>query len=476
MRNLLLLQPLRIYERWPMPADFTGLVSSTPTLAFPQLAGALKDFDITYLDGIAQDLSLDGFAEHIQRADAILINAHSSIGALNVEANVEFIRSVNAHKVIIIGGHHATLYDLEWLGRGVDFVVRQEGERTIVELMQAIAAGGPFEDILGLSWRGGPGGFHRNPPRPLLEDLDDLPMPDWTILDPTAYHLPLALKGHAATVETSRGCAYNCDFCAATRMWNSRQRFKSAERVLEELRILQDLGYKQLWIADDNFLAHGKRDKELFDGILKEGLEFHFMAFLRADAVVRSPDLVKQAVAAGLRSALVGFETPVERILNEFNKGVTEDVYLKAVEILRANGIFIGGFFMVGYLDETPEETARVFRAAEELCDYPIISIFEPRRGTPDFDRSAQMDELPSGDMFYHNTTRFIKSKRPILKEYRRFYSRYLKHPKQLRKLTIGTPTERAYFRVLYRNMARSILEATPDKILHPWEMVRSKH
>ena len=128
---------------------------------------------------------------------------------------------------------------------------------------------------------------------------------------------------------------------------------------------------------------------------------------------------------------------------------------------------------MVGYLGEKQEETDLTFRAADEMSDYPIISIFEPRLGTSDFYRSEKYFDLPSSDMFYHNTVNFIPSKIHILDQYRNFYRKYLFHPKQMGKLLFGTPIQKVWYRTQYKNMAKSVLSVSMDKIAHPWSMVR---
>ena len=135
MANILFLQPLRVYKRWPMPEDFTGLISSVPTLALAQLAGCLTGHRHDLVDGIAREYALRELDERAARADLVLINAHSSIGALNVEANLRRIKEKSPGKKVVLGGHHATLYDREWVARGADFVVRSEGEQTIAELL-----------------------------------------------------------------------------------------------------------------------------------------------------------------------------------------------------------------------------------------------------------------------------------------------------------------------------------------------------
>jgi radical SAM superfamily enzyme YgiQ (UPF0313 family) len=471
--NLLFLQPLRIYKRWPMPEDFTGLISSVPTLAMAQLEGCLPGHRHVMVDGIAREYTLTELDRHAAQADVVLINAHSSIGALNAEANLKRIKERAPSLPVIMGGHHATLYDAEWIARGADYVVRHEGENTIRELIPALEARADVAGIAGLSWRGPDGTVRRNPDRPLEANLDDLPIPDWSLLEPRLYGLPLPGKGWATSVETSRGCSHRCTFCAASNMWFNQQRYKSAERVLEELRILHRLGYRKLWVVDDNFVDNVERDVQIYEGILREKLDLKWMCFIRSDSVSRHPDAIALAARAGMCFALVGFESNLVKMLKAFGKGTLGADYQRTSAILRRHQVFIGGFFIVGYLDETREETAQIFEGAERLADYPIVSIFEPRRGTVAYTRSETCGDLPTPDMFYHNTTHALPSLREgLMQQYRDFYRRYLVAPEQLRKMAFGTPTQRSFYRFLFAGMARSMASVSIDKLRNPWEMV----
>ncbi len=468
-----MLQPIHIYKRWPMPDDFTRLFMSSLNLSFAQLRSQLKNYEVEYLDGTAQECSLKELTRRAQACDVILINAYSSVGALNVEANLRHIIDTCSGKPIIMGGHHATFYDFQWLGRGAHFIVRNEGEETIVELLDAIFNGGSYSGIKGLSWRGKDRKFYRNPARELIADLDKLPIPDWSIFNRELYDLPLPNKGLATSIESSRGCGHKCGFCSASKMWGHTQRFKSANRVLEELRFLRSKGFGKLFFVDDNFGADPKRDIEIYKGMLREKMDFNFMVFMRSDTVVNSSEAIKLAYKAGLRIVLLGIESPSKDMLENCNKNSDFEKSKKAVEILRANGIFIAGFFMTGYMDEKEEDTDLVFNIADTMSDYPFIAIFEPRMGTRDFDRAMKTFDVPGGDMFYHNTSRFIPSKVHILPKYRSFYRKYLLHPKQISKLLIGTPTQKLWFRGLYWKMMKSVLSISLVKISHPWEMVR---
>ena len=473
MASILFLQPLRIHKRWPMPEDFTGLISSVPTLALAQLAGCLPGHRRELVDGIAREYTLRELDASAARADLVLVNAHSSIGALNVEANLRRIKERSPDKAVVLGGHHATLYDREWVARGADYVVRHEGEDTIRELVAALAAGRGGEGIAGLTWRDASGAARRNPDRELAADLDRLPMPDWSLLEPKLYGLPLPGGGWATSVETSRGCGHRCAFCAASDMWRHRQRYKSPERVLDELKLLRGLGYRKLWVVDDNFGGDPGIAAAICEGIIRARLDLRWMCFLRADTASRHPELIALAARAGLRHALVGFESPLAGKLREFGKGGDGADYGQASAVLRRHGVFVGGFFIVGTHGETRRETAQVLAAAAELSDYPIVSIFEPRRGTEAFRRSTEQGDLPSADMFYHNTVHALPSLRaPLMRQYRAFYRNFLLAPRQLRQFAWGTPAQRSFYRFLFAGMARSLLSVTPAKLRQPWEMV----
>lgn len=474
--NVLLLQPLRIFKRWPIPEDFTALIASVPTLALAQLAGTLPEHSCRIVDGLWQDFPIRTLLDHAKWADVVLINAHSSIGSMNVEANVRIIKNAMPDKTIIVGGHHATLYAKGWLDRGVDVVVRNEGERTLPELIYALEHDLSLDPILGITfrrrWPDGRVEDVATPDRPLIEDLDELPMPRWDLEDPSLYDLPLPRRGPATTIETSRGCHHACSFCAASDMWFHRQRYKSVERVVKELEQLKRLGYSKLWVVDDNYGDKPKRDLEIYQEMAGRGLDFDWMCFIRCDTVFKYPEAIAAAARAGLKHTLVGFEGIHEHRMAEYGKRGMVQHYEQVSKILRDNGIFIGGFFIVGYMGETVEETRETLAASQRLADYPIVSMFEPRMGTRAFDPAAKEGRVDS-DPFYHNTQKPLPGQEPTMEVYRGFYRQYLSQPSRLVKLVTGTPVYRTYYRYLYTNLVRSTTDVSIARLRNPWEMIR---
>ncbi len=128
---------------------------------------------------------------------------------------------------VVMGGPHPTFLPEESL-QYADYVVRGEGEETLIELLERLGSGIPLDDIRGLSFRKG-NAFVHNPDRPLVQDLDAAPIPDFTVVHNWGKrtYLPIA---------TSRGCPFDCKFCSVIPMFGRAYRFKSLDRVMEEIR------------------------------------------------------------------------------------------------------------------------------------------------------------------------------------------------------------------------------------------------
>ncbi len=144
---------------------------------------------------------------------------------------------------VVFGGYHATFLDEEPLERGAaDFVVRGEGEYALSELVQKLEHGDDaFEDISGLTWRVN-GNIHRNKITPVIEDLDALPFPSRNLF-PEHRYLHTYNDQKMATVLTSRGCPFDCYFCAASRFAGKRWRTRSLDSIMQELYTLIQQGY-----------------------------------------------------------------------------------------------------------------------------------------------------------------------------------------------------------------------------------------
>lgn len=463
--DVLFIAPKALYRGWPFSNDFTRRIFATPSAAFPQLAGALADRRTGFLDGLFEPMSTERYFRRATAAPIVALSVVAPTLALNTELNIRLLRQRNPAAKIILGGHHPTFFAAEWLEKGADFVVRGEGETTFPRLVRAVLDGGDPDGIPGVSFRAD-GAVRHNPDAPVVANLDDLPWPDWSIVNWDLYDLGLRPAGRSAVVETSRGCPHRCIFCCAAEFWRHTQRFKSVDRVVEEIARLAASGVRQLMIADDNFGASLARDTAIFEALIRRNLDLSIWSFLRADVAVQHPDFVDLAARAGLRFVCVGFEALNDTTLDAYGKklrgGMTVRDFSAAYRALKRRGMFVYGTLVRHYtLDQ--EETPLSWRAARRISDITAQNRFIPMRGTLAADQLAAAG-YQLKDIFYHDR---------LLPAYERNGKRQsskfvlteildLIHPANFAKLLFGSYVERRFFRNLYRGLLKDVLHFRP--------------
>ena len=288
---------------------------------------------------------------------------------------------------VVAGGPHVSFLDEEALRTGlIDYVVRGEGEITMLELTERLAAGGASE-VQGVSFLDG-GNLVRTPARPFIEDLDSLPMPARELFDRRKYRSKLSGR-EMANVLSSRGCPFDCDFCSCSQFAGKRWRTRSVDNILDELEYLHRReGYRAVAFFDDNFTLDPNRAAAVSEGILSRGLDLKWWAFSRSDTAVKHPWLVKLMARAGLVQAFVGFESANQDTLDSAGKKSSVEASLEAMRVLRLYGVEVWGAFMMGFEGETEEMVKRTIKFAKKLN--PAVAQFSlvtPYPGTRLFDR-----------------------------------------------------------------------------------------
>ena len=202
---------------------------------------------------------------------------------------------------VIMGGAHPTFMPDESL-EYADFVIRGEGEHSLVELLEHLENGTPaLTGIKGLSYRDRDGRNVHNPSREFIEDLDSLPEPDFSLVHNWN-------PSNTYPVSTSRGCPYDCKFCSVIQMFGRSYRFKSVEATLKELKYVASVSKATKFIVDDNFAANKRRTKEILRGMIAEGIKTRWSAQVRTD-VARDPELLRLMADSGCHTLYIGFES-----------------------------------------------------------------------------------------------------------------------------------------------------------------------
>jgi len=224
---------------------------------------------VTIHDAPLEENSYEQIAQEALKYDVVGITA-LSFSLVDVIKAIEAIRKHSSSIPIILGGPHIAIYPMEALQwPGVSFCLKGECEETFTRLLTAIEKKdtSAYKTIPGLYWKDN--AVHSNPTDPFISSLDDIPMPDRTLLPYKKYHSVLSPeesdKSYVTTAFSSRGCPYQCTFCDRPNL-GKRFRAHSAGRVIEEIEDCLRLNIKEIFFYDDTFTVNRRRP-ELTSGI-----------------------------------------------------------------------------------------------------------------------------------------------------------------------------------------------------------------
>ncbi len=322
-------------------------------------------------------------------------------------------------------------------GAALDAVVTGEAEHTLVELLERLARGRGLEDVLGVAYRQG-GQIVRNPPRPLIEDLDSLPFPARALLEGAERYLPPPAtyrRAPVATLITSRGCDRRCLYCfqidRERRAGRRGVRLRSVENVLREIELCLAQGYREIKFLDDSFAADYERALQICQAIKARGLDFTWFASACANQV--DERLLTAMRQAGCWAILIGAESGVQKNLNTLRKGCTLEQIRQAVRAARKAGLQVSTPFIFGIPGETFAEGLQTIDFAISLDpDLANFHCLTPFPGTDLYDHAARYGQLSpdlgdytyQGAAFAPHTLSREEIQRLRQSAFRRFYSR----------------------------------------------------
>ena len=352
---LLLVPPLsRYYSR----AAAQVAENSAPPLGLLYIAGVLRDAGI---DVAVRDMAAEGMS--VFDCARILHDHSPRIVGVSVLTNVipeteEILRQVKAlapDTRTVVGGIHPTAMPAEMLeNTNIDYLVRGEGEYTMLHLARAILDGDRIPDIPGLCHRR-EGDVVLVQETGAVTDLDSLPLPARE-LAPMEQYLQ---KG---AVLSSRGCPYSCYFCSTVEMNMHRYRLRSPEMVVEEMVTLEkQFGLTEFEFQDDNFTARPSACRRLCELLLHCGYTWGCQGTLRqlADDLT----LLDSMVAAGCKHIFFGLETGDDKMLQKL-KGVSVAGVKKVVTHAVRLGVHVAAGFIIGHPEDTSESIARSLELA----------------------------------------------------------------------------------------------------------------
>lgn len=271
---------------------------------------------------------------------------------------------------LVLGNTHAGYFAEDFLSDGTfDVVVHGEGEQTFVHLLNAFSSDEPLSQVPGISYVQGKT-ITRNPQRPLVKNLDDLPFPAWDKVDLNRYlyHPSLFIYGQSPLpIQASRGCSHRCYMCTQDAM-HQKFRKRSVDSVLDEIdQFKQSHKIRTFVFLDSYFPPDVEWGWEFVERVNQRfgGRHFDFQIESRTDTVDQK--LFEQLVKIGCTHVMLGYECGTNESLKRIGKGTNIEQGQSAMAVLKKLNVITTGFFMIGFPWETKSMIRQTIRYALDL-------------------------------------------------------------------------------------------------------------
>jgi radical SAM superfamily enzyme YgiQ (UPF0313 family) len=390
------------------PAAPVGAAMHMPfaLLGLGYLAAVLEknQYQVDVIDCQVLKFSLEDFRSEIGKRQPDIVGVTSS--TLTYQAALKLVKvakEVCPNCVTVAGGAHVTFWDDKALEEcpELDIVVRKEGENTLLEVVQRIAAGKSYQDVVGTTCRKD-GKIVRNSDRPYIEDLDSLPFPArhlWPMERFREYEDILYLA-------TSRGCVYWCEFCSTVRMHGRKYRMRSPKNVVDELEVLhKTYGISKFTFCDDAFTVDQQRTEILCNEILSRGLKIQWNCGTRVDMITR--ELLVKMKDAGCITVWFGVESGTQQVLDAMKKGISPELTIKVLGWVRELGMQPIPNVILGFPGETKESAWKTIKFVEKISPDAVgfYNVATPFPGTPMYDTVKEKGWLKVTDFDIYDTT-----------------------------------------------------------------------
>jgi anaerobic magnesium-protoporphyrin IX monomethyl ester cyclase len=430
--KILLIQSPRRY--WPFLSEGDNYILPQ---WLPYIASSLRQagHEVECIDCVAMKIGWKSLESIIRKKNPDVIGI-SEAHALYMNESLrlaKLIKEINKNIVVICGGGQFANTSKETLiaYEEIDYIVRGEGEGTVIELLNKLENEQPAESVKGIAYVKNNKYFQTHP-RPLVQDMDNLPFPAYDLMPMDRYGKSKYLFSPGGiTIHHSRGCTSNCSFCVWWTQMAERKiednneklyprwRTMSVKRSIEEILYLKNKYNRNCFIfVDDSWNINPEWNAEFADEIIKRGLNINWFAFMRIDCILRDEKLgiMEKLVKSGLSHICIGAEHCSRTIMKDFNKKIqNSDTTKECIRLIRKKypEVFIQATFIVGTRNESKHTLKKLSGYVKNLrIDYPAFHAFTPVPGTELYKESKRKEWLEIQDFsFYDWNTPIISTK-----------------------------------------------------------------
>jgi len=390
----------------------------TPAVAL--LVPVLKQYglEVGVLEANIDNLGPEDLKSRIRdfRPDMVGITNMSLEYWRQAHFSAQLVKDVDANIITVMGGvHPTTLPQKVMADPAIDHIILSEGERRLPSFLDILRGSHPdLSPLDGVGYREN-GKVIIREPRGWVEDLDALPLPDYSLFDwrkvmGNEQKSVVGLgtrRAPVGVVLTSRGCRYRCCFCANALSMGRRVRLRSAENVLMEIDLLvRNYGIRELIFTDDEMYADRERCVVIFKG-LKERRYDLIWKNINLAAWAMDYDLLKLMKESGCYQITISPESGSERVLKEIiHKPARREHSIQVVKWCKKLDMEVEADFVIGFPGETWDEIRMSADFADELdADAVKFAIATPFPGTELFQKAVAGGYISPDFEFYRDDT-----------------------------------------------------------------------
>ena len=357
-----------------------GLLSVASTI--------VDDYEVKIIDQRLDNNWANKIESESQNSICVGITSMTGEQILN---GLEISKIAKKNTNVIWGGIHPTILPKQTLeNKYIDFIVIGEGEVTFPQVIKALKNKKEFNNIKGIGYKDGRE-IQINEKQNYL-DLNNLPDLPYHFLNMKKYVTKRDGFQRCLTLETSRGCPHDCNFCSNPIIHKRIWRSLNADNIIRKINYLQNkFNLDGIIFQEDNFFVNTQRIKKFCEKIIVNNIGWK--ANCRINYLLdKDSSFFKMLENAGCRMLQFGVESGSDRILNLLNKGIKKDDILRINEKLAKANILCRYNFIVGMPTETEEEIKGTLQFIDKLknenanLDLPFLNIYTPWPGTKLFD------------------------------------------------------------------------------------------
>jgi anaerobic magnesium-protoporphyrin IX monomethyl ester cyclase len=357
---------------------FIGLVA--PPLGIAYIAAVLEEngINVKIIDGSALEMTWEELEKEILKYSPDIVAVTSVTPAIDQALKTAKIaKNVCPESQIVLGGYHPTFTYNELLENDfVDIVVIGEGEYTMLELAEAIESDRDLRNVKGIATKD-----FKTPPRPVIENLDEIPFPARHLLPMDKYRI-LNQKLPAGTLISGRGCPFKCSFCASSALHGQKLRLRSAKNIVDEMEhLIDDHDAEMIAFMDDTFTVNRRRVEEICADMKKRNLDVYWGCTARVDTLSRN--ILEKMKDAGCITLFVGVESADQQLLDDLNKQTTINKIKKTFELTRELNVRTIASAVLGMPGDSKQSIKNTISFVKSLNpSYAVFSLATPYPGT----------------------------------------------------------------------------------------------